>query len=176
MSITDSYPKDSYPEDSYSSELRQRLLRFPLGPQGSVLLPLEQITEILKINLGDILPIPDLPGCLLGLCNWRGEMLWLMDFNSFVGYRSLLQQEPVPSSLIVMVVHINHQSLGIVVQQVHDIELHTMQQLQPASPGLFPPALQPLILGILPECGDAVLSIHALAQCPLWKRHQDGGV
>jgi positive phototaxis protein PixI len=67
-------------------ETQERLLRFPLGAQESVLLPLEQITEILRVELSEVLPIPEMPGCVMGICNWRGEMLWLVDLHHFVGY------------------------------------------------------------------------------------------
>lgn len=154
-------------------DTRVRLLRFPLGIQDSVLLPLEQIAEILQIDVTEILPIPEMPNCILGIGNWRGEMLWLLDFNNFVGYPSLLQLQPTSTAIAIIVVQINHQSLGLAVQQVNDIELHDLQQLQAVPFGLFPPDLLPLIQGILPGCSDAVLDLQAIIHCPLWKKHQE---
>ncbi len=154
-------------------ETRVRLLRFPLGTQESMLLPLEQITEILPINVTEILPIPEMPDCILGICNWRGEMLWLLDFNNFVGYPSLLQLQPMPTAITIIVVQINNQSVGLAVQQVNDVELHDLQQLQVVPFGLFPPDLLPLIKGILPGCNNAVLDLQAIINCPIWKKHQE---
>ncbi|MFB2773367.1 chemotaxis protein CheW [Pelatocladus sp. BLCC-F211] len=159
--------------DPLPPDTRVRLLRFPLGIQNSVLLPLEQIAKIIQINLAEILPIPDMPDCIIGICNWRGEMLWLLDFNNFVGYPSLWQLQPISTAIAVIVVQINHQSLGIAVQQVNDIELHDLEQLQVVPFGLFPPDLIPLIQGILPGCSDAVLDLQAIIHCPLWKNHQE---
>ena len=68
----------------------------------------------------------------------------------------------------------NQHSLGLVVQHVNDIELHDLQQLQPAAPGLFPPRLLPFILGSLPGENSTVLDVNAIAQCPLWQIYRGG--
>lgn len=149
---------------------QERLLRFPLGEQDSVLLPLNQITEILSVDLGEVLLIPEMPRCVLGICNWRGEMLWLIDLNDFVGYSSLLQQEQL-SSFTVIVIQSNQQAVGLAVPQVNEIELHDLQPLQPPPIGLFSPELLPLVQGILSGSSDAVLDLQSLIHCPLWKKH-----
>jgi positive phototaxis protein PixI len=160
--------------DPLPPETRQRLLRFPLGLQDSALLPLEQIAEILRVNVAEILPVPEMPSCVLGICNWRGEMLWLVDLNYLVGSAPLSQKEQVLSSLVVMVVQVKEQPVGLVVQQVNDIELHDLQKLQPAAPGLFPPKLLPFVLGALPGGKGTVLNVTAITQCPLWDVHRGG--
>lgn len=152
-------------------ETRQRLLRFPLDRQDSALLPLEQITEVLRVNVAEILPVPEMPICVLGICNWRGEMLWIVDLNLFLGCPSLRQQEQVLVTPAVMVVQVNDQAVGLMVSQVNDIELHELEQLQLAAPGLFPPKLLPFVLGALPGGKGTVLDIKAIAQCPLWQLH-----
>ncbi len=159
-------------DDPLPPETRQRLLRFPLGLEDSALLPLEQITEILRLNVTEILPVPEMPSCVLGIGNWRGEMLWLVDLNHLVGYRSLSSVRQVSASPVAMVVQVNDQAVGLVVQQVNDIELHELQQLQPAAAGLFPPKLLPFVLGALPGGNGAVLDVTAIAQSPLWQIHQ----
>jgi positive phototaxis protein PixI len=160
--------------DPLPTETRQRLLRFPLGTEGSVLLPLEQITEILQVELTEILPVPDLPTCVMGICNWRGEMLWLVDFNDLAGYPSAFQPVPPTTTMAVIVAQINHQAIGLGVPQVNDIELHDLQQLQPSLFGLFPPQLLPLVQGTLLGCSDAVLDLKPIVHYPLWKKHPSG--
>lgn len=157
---------------------RQRLLRFSLNPQDSVLLPLKQISEILQITLTDILPVPEQPATVLGICNWRGEMLWLVDFCQFAGYtpvQQTVQQTPI-ASILVMVVPIHHQAIGIAVSAIDDIELHDLQQLQPVFPGIVSPELLPLVSGLLPKSNDVVLNIQAIADYPLWKKNQMASV
>ncbi len=155
-------------------ENRQRLLRFPLGVEESALLPLEEIAEILRVNAAEILPVPEMPSCVLGICNWRGSMLWLVDLNHLVGGEPLSLQGAVATSPVAMVVQVNEQSLGLVVQQVNDIELHELQRLQPTAPGLFPSCLLPFVLGALSGGNGTVLDVKAITKCPLWQTHAGG--
>lgn len=142
-----------------------KLLRFPLGSQNSALLPLEQVAEVIKVNMVDILPIPEMPSCILGICNWRGEMLWLIDINHLISYAV-----PTIATPMAVVVQVNQQAVGLVVQRVDDVELHDLEQLQKAVAGLFPRSLLPFVLGVLP--GDnLVLDVTAIIQSPLWQVH-----
>jgi positive phototaxis protein PixI len=158
-------------DDPLPTETCQRLLRFPLGLQDSALLPLEQIAEILRVNLAEILPVPEMPDCVLGICNWRGQMLWLLDLNHLVGFMPLSLAATSP---IAMVVQVNDQPVGLVVQQVNDIELHELEKLQPAAAGLFPPKLLPFVLGTLPGGSGTVLDVTAVTLSPLWQIHRGG--
>ncbi|HEY9596641.1 MAG TPA: chemotaxis protein CheW [Cyanophyceae cyanobacterium] len=158
--------------DPLPPETRQRLLRFPLSDKETALLPLYQIAEVLRLSAADILPVPKMPGCVLGICNWRGEMLWLIDLNHLVGYPPVSWQGS--ASPVAMVIQSNEHPIGLVVQQVYDIELHEMEQLQPATPGLFPTWLLPFVLGYLPGEGNTVLNVNAITQCPLWQVHRGG--
>ncbi|HBE19849.1 MAG TPA: chemotaxis protein [Cyanobacteria bacterium UBA11149] len=151
---------------------RTRLLRFPLGLEDSALLPLGEIAEILRVNVAEILPVPKMPGCVLGICNWRGEMLWLIDINHLVGGYPLLQQEQILTSVVAMVIQANEQSLGLVVPQVNDIELYDLEQIQTAASGLFPSRLLPFILGAIPGDKGTVLNVRAIIQSPLWQVHR----
>lgn len=157
--------------DPLPLEARERLLRFALGTQDSVLLPLAQITEVLRVDLNAILPIPEMQRCVIGICNWRGEMLWLVDLSHFVGYPSPFQQAQPLTPLPVIVVQNSSEAVGLVVPRIDEIELHDLQRLQPPAIGLFSPDLMPLVRGTLPGCIDAVLDLHALIHCPLWKKH-----
>ena len=145
-------------------ETRQRLLRFPLSQEESGLLPLEQITEIIRLNWVEILPVPEMPSCILGIGNWRGEMLWLVDLNELVGYTPLSKSGEMLASPVAIVIETNNQPLGLVVKQVNDIELHDLQQLQPATAGTFPPKVMPFVLGSLPGVSDIVLDITAISR------------
>lgn len=163
---------DLLTSDPLPLEAGDRLLRFPLDLDDSALLPLEHIAEIFRVNVAEILLVPDMPSQVLGICNWRGKMLWLIDLNHLVGASSLFQQEPILNPPVVMVVQVNGQSVGLVVPQVNDIELHDLQQLQPAAAGLFPPKLLPFVLGSLRGGSGTVLNVTAITQFPLWQIHQ----
>lgn len=168
------------PEAAPSVE-KTRLIRVPLAPQDGVLLPLEQLTEIISVESIEVLPIPEMPACVLGIGSWRGEMLWLVDFNQFVGYSSSIGSESFSETLTVLVIQSTApqaitskwqlMSVGIVVSQVQEIEQYDLQQLQSPAIGMFSPDLLPLVRGILPGCDDPVLDLEALIQCPRWKQH-----
>lgn len=152
-------------------ESRQKFLRFCLGSQDSGLLALDEISEVLSINVADILPVPEMPSCVLGVYNWRGKMLWLIDLDHLVDYPPLSQQGKF-ESLRAMVIQIDGQSMGLVVQYVNDIELHKGEQLQPATAGLFPPKLLPFLKGYLPGANGTVLDPEAIARFPVWQVHR----
>lgn len=158
-------------EPPLPEESRQKFLRFSLGPQDSGLLPLEQISEVLRVSVADILPVPEMPSCVLGIYNWRGEMLWLIDLEHLVDCPPLLRQGRL-EFLMAMVIQINGQSMGLVVQNVNDIEWHDAEQLQSAAAGLFPPGLLPFVKGYLPGAKGTVLDTEAIARSPLWQVHR----
>lgn len=158
-------------DDLTMSEHDQKFLRFALGSQDRGLLPLEQVAEVLSVSIGEILPVPQMPSCVLGIYNWRGKMLWLIDLNHLVDYpakRSPARESPLMS----IVIQLNGQSMGLVVQDVKDIELHDPEQLQKASVDVFPPRLLPFVKGYLPSANGIVLDTQAIAGYPLWQVHQ----
>ncbi|MGF1480590.1 MAG: chemotaxis protein CheW [Cyanophyceae cyanobacterium] len=144
-------------------------LRFALGNSDSGLLPLEQLAEVLAIQTANILPVPEMPSCVLGIYNWRGKMLWLIDLSHLVGDLSLDRQDETAS---VMVIQINEQFLGAVVPAVDDVEQYEPHRIQPAEPGVFPQSLLPFLQGYLPEDGSVVLAPEAIARYPAWQTHR----
>ena len=153
-------------------EYRQKFLRFSLGSQDSGLLPLEQISEVVSVTVADILPVPEMPSCVLGIYNWRGEMLWLIDLEHLVDYPPLSRQGRGLESVMAMVIQMDGQSMGLVVQDVNDIEWHDAEQLQAAAAGLFPPKLLPFVKGYLPGGNGTVLNTEAIARFPMWQVHR----
>lgn len=153
------------PEDN-----RQRFLRFTLAQKDDVLLPLHQILEVMQLSLAEIFPVPDMPGCILGVCSWRGETLWLVDLNHLVGYEPLHQLSALTSSPIVIVVQSSGRSLGLVVEQVGDVDFFDEETIH-MEPGLCPPRLEPFVLGYCPNQGGIVLNMPAVVDSPLWESH-----
>ena len=151
-------------------DTRQRFLRFVLCQKEDVLIPLSQILEIIQLSLEDIFPVPDMPGCILGVCSWQGETLWLVDLNHLVGYRPLCQQSQLISPPIVIVVQSTGRSLGLVVEQVCDVDLFDKEKIRMEA-GLCPPSLEPFVLGYCPQQGGTVLNISAIVESPLWQSH-----
>ena len=153
------------------TENRQRYLRFMLSRKNEALIPLSEILEVKHLALEDILPVPNMPSCVSGVCSWQGETLWLVDLNNMVGGSSQerLRQRPLlQQSLPVIVVQAQWKSLGLVVEQVSDVDLFDESSIHQA-PGLCPSALEPYVLGYCPEHRGIVLSVAKLVDSPLWQ-------
>ncbi|MCW6038993.1 chemotaxis protein CheW [Spirulina subsalsa FACHB-351] len=145
----------------------QRYLCFQLGLDNKVMLPVEYIQEIVRVGVNQVLAVPDTPSYALGLYNWRGEMLWLVDLNLLLGLESFLagqnsSETALHSGLLnILVLKDQQLILGVIVQQVEEIEQHSPDQLQ--SPlGLFTPELEPFILGYFREVQSIVLNAEAI--------------
>ena len=116
--------------------VEQQFLRFHLIPDTTVLLAVHQMTEVLTIPVGEIVPIPQLPPWVMGVYNWRGEILWMVDLGHLVGLTPLYQQAINRSNYTAVVVHAEQQSgsrgagsqntsgkkLGLVVNRLEDME------------------------------------------------------
>lgn len=140
---------------------RQRLLSFPIGKYRNSLILLEQITEIFRVNLDEILSVPETPSSILGAYNWRGDMLWLIDLEHLIGGASLFELIPLSKSPTAIVLQVDNYYFGLVVKSVNEIELHDLKQMLPARPGLFPAQLLPFVTGYLPN-GSTVLNPQAV--------------
>lgn len=142
-----------------------------LSQKNDALLPLDQILEVMQLAIEDIFPVPDMPGCILGVCSWKGETLWLVDLNHLVGYQPLLQQSQIARLPIVIVVQSAGRALGLVVAQVSDIDLFDEEKIH-MEPGLCPPSLEPFVSGYCPQQGGTVLNVSAIVNSTLWQSHR----
>ncbi|MBD1931525.1 MULTISPECIES: chemotaxis protein CheW [Cyanophyceae] len=121
----------------HTAVVGQQFLRFHLLPDTTALLPVHQMTEVLTIPINQIVPIPHLPAWIMGVYNWRGEILWMVDLGRLVGLTPLYQHAISRSTYTVIVIHSAQQvlvkqrigtqitgrkMLGLVVNQVEDME------------------------------------------------------
>ncbi|MEM9246160.1 MAG: chemotaxis protein CheW [Cyanobacteria bacterium P01_F01_bin.153] len=121
--------------------------------------------EILRVPAPEILPVPHMPESVLGIYNWRGEMLWMIDLNYLFGFSPvgpdlIAQENPITMAIVL---EVEGQNLGLIVPQIEDIEWHDSPHLQPPSAGLFPDRLLPFVSGYLTEASSMVLSAAAIA-------------
>ncbi|MBE9060970.1 chemotaxis protein CheW [cf. Phormidesmis sp. LEGE 11477] len=140
---------------------RKRFLKFVLSSGQQALLPLSQVLEVMQLPSGDILPIPDIAGCIMGVCVWKGETLWIVDLNHLAGYDSPYQESQLIETLNVIVVQDNNQTLGLVVEQVSDIDLFDEEKVIKKA-GLCSPGIDPFVLGHLPQQDALVLKVSSI--------------
>ena len=173
MELLDSLAKTSSPRlSAVPPSSQQKFLRCRLGSQDSGLVALIYVAEVRQIVVAEILPVPAMPECVLGICNWRGKMLWLVDLNLFLDYPPLVTSEIASIPLMAIVMQIEGQSMGLVVSQVQDIEWHDPSQIQPATASLFAAKTLPFLQGYLPDADAVVLDPEAIARCPMWQLHR----
>lgn len=153
-------------------EAGQKFLRFQLCPDQTALLAVDEITAVLTVAAIEVLPVPHMPACVLGIYNWRGEVLWLTDLASQIGFAQLGESDPGCTAFMAIVVQIQGQRLGLAVPEIYDIEHHDSQHLHAPSPGLFSPHLSPLMKGYLANDRSTVLDVAAILQDPQLRIHE----
>ena len=154
-----------------SLEEGEKFLRFHLGAEGIALLPLNVIKQVMQVSVAEILPVPQMPGCVLGIYNWRGEMLWLVDIGQLLGFPPLSSAENV----MAIAIQIEDKVLGLVVRQINDIERHHLDQINLPAIGLFAPELMPYLQGYFIGANQEVLMVsnaRAIANAPLWQHNR----
>lgn len=153
-----------------SPPVGEKFLRFQLGEEGIALLPLNVIKQVMQVSVAEILTVPQMPSCVLGIYNWRGEMLWMVDIGKFMGFPNLATSGV--DNLMAIAIQIQEQYLGIVVSQINDIETHDLDRINMPSLGLFSPEILPYLQGYLIGENKEVLMVlngEAIAQAPLWQ-------
>jgi positive phototaxis protein PixI len=153
---------------SQSGELQ--FLTFPLGEDPSAMLPVTQLAEVLSLAYAQIMPIPDLESWILGVYNWRGEMLWVVDLASLVGLPPLHQQLRNASSCKVMVSKIKPSPdaapiyLGLAVKGVEDMYWCGIDEIKSAPNTTVTSGLTPYLAGYtLSPSGQMLMVLDAAA-------------
>lgn len=148
-----------------------RFLRVCFNAEETALLPLTSIQQVLKIPVTEVLPVPHMPDCVLGIYNWRGEMVWLVDLAQQLGFSSVLLDSHRLEAVNAIIIQNDRQCLGIVVPRVYEIETHSLQQLQPP-PSAFPAKLLSFLQGYFSSFNSPVLNSKALIQDPRLQVHR----
>lgn len=152
-------------------DTRQRFLQFKLLGEYKALLPLKDIAEVHQLSTLDILPVPEISRSMLGVCNWRGEILWLTDLNALVGNSPLWHQAPLLAEPVAIVVQLAQTKLGLVVERVDDIERIEPQSIH-QNTDLYSPTWASYVAGYIADHSGIVLDVAAIVgNC--FKDHHD---
>lgn len=112
----------------------EQFLRLQLVAETTMLLPVRQLAEVLTIETHQIVPIPHLPAWVMGIYNWRGEILWMLDVGHLCGLAPWYQQShtSVHSVAVLQIADdAKPQTLGLVVSQIEEIEWCDPTKIQP---------------------------------------------
>ncbi|QHG16308.1 chemotaxis protein CheW [Nostoc sp. ATCC 53789] len=155
-------------------ETKEKFLSFNLGVKDTAVISLQHITEVLQVSLPEICGVPQMSSSILGIYNWRGEMLWLVDLEAMLGYPPISQGANLISIMMAIVLENNGKYLGLLVKQLIDIEWLDIQQMKPPSSELFYPKISPFLQGyFINNSEDIIFNLDAITiiQSPIWKIH-----
>jgi len=107
-----------------------RYLVLHLTDQQLVMLPVDQLAEVFNLSLTQIVSIPDLPRAVMGVCNWRGEVTWVVDLSYLLGFQPLFQKGFSQTIYKVVLLQVDNQYVGLVVPQVGEMINCPDQQIQ----------------------------------------------
>jgi positive phototaxis protein PixI len=127
------------------SAAAQSYLHFSLSPE--VLLSTQYLTEIWSLQLPQIVPIPATPAAVMGIGNWRGEVLWLLDLGCFLGQAPLGQTLSGTGHCSAVVIHDQDRMLGLVVAHPGDMQRVISTEIGPSGSPPVPAAVAPLFSG-----------------------------
>ena len=143
-----------------SARTQQQFLRFRLLPDLTALIEIEaigstkdveserrrhlRVTELVNIQIDRVVPMPHLPPAVMGVYNWRGEMLWIVDLAMLLGvttgrrYRSLQPTIILASATEqggrATAEDRQEQTIGLVVDEIAEIEWYEPEQIRPLEP------------------------------------------
>lgn len=149
---------------------REQFLRLFLVPDTTALLPIQQMTEVLTISVGQIVPVPHMPPWVMGVYNWRGDILWMIDLGHLCGLTPWYEKQTSSLAYKAIVLNIRNQltlasaksqTLGLVVDQVDDIEWCDPEVIQSLPLSTVTPELARFLRGYWWKPDDGMLAVLA---------------
>ncbi len=162
---TDDFLTNQESEITTETVVKEKFLRFSVGKEDTALLPLDSVKEILRLSTVEILPVPDMLDCVLGLYNWRGDILWLVDLNQILGFPQLIQPRYDAATKLAIIVEAGSKILGLVVNQVDEIVEHDPNWLQPLD-RILDASMRQFVRGYFRSSNSLVLDATAIVQAP----------
>ena len=159
----------SLPDPSTETGEKQQFLTFNLLPDSNLMISLSEIAAVLKIPFGQIVPIPEMPSWVMGVYNWRGQIIWMIDLGQMLGFTPWYEQNLVASSQKAIVIHPSTQDrknrtfgdlVGLIVSDVNEIELCDLNQIYSPPASAVTDSLAPFLRGYwIRTNGDIMITI-----------------
>jgi positive phototaxis protein PixI len=148
---------------------KQQFLSFNLLPDSNLMISLAEIVAVLKIPFGQVVPIPDMPAWVMGVYNWRGQIIWMIDLGQLLGFTPWYEQSLVASNHKAIVIHPSTQDrksrtsgdlLGLIVSDVNEIELCDVNQIYSPPSSAVTENLAPFLRGYwIKDRSDIIITI-----------------
>ncbi len=121
------------------------------------LLEAEVVTEVITVSVSEILSVPQMPYCVLGIYSWRSEMLWIVDLENLLGYPPSF--DPSHETILVMIVQIEGQSLGLVIPQIDNIVEQNLAHFKAPSSEIFSEDVLAFLNGYLTDKNNNIVML-----------------
>lgn len=152
-------------ESSTSDEIT-RFLNIEYSHNELAAVNLSHISEVIRISIHDILPIPQLPEYVLGIYNYRGSILTMVDLSQKLGKTSFFWQDHIysfqDSNLFALVIQHEDSMLGFVIPKIIDIKHLEHADIEQPNTVFFTPSLLPFISGYVKDDITPILNLPAL--------------
>ena len=109
----------------------ERFLQFSLRKEIKGLVSLADLQGTSEILLTNILPVPRVAEYWLGLTNWQGEAIWMLDIAQLVGATNWYRQNPVKKFGMAMLIGMESQTVGLLVENIWGIEVYDRKHCLP---------------------------------------------
>ncbi|MBD1911459.1 MULTISPECIES: chemotaxis protein CheW [unclassified Leptolyngbya] len=109
--------------------------------------------------LPEVTPLPNLPRCVVGVIDLRGEILPILDLGLFLGQGS----RPYTLTNSVIVLRNDRQALGLVVEHTHEVEAIAPSYITPWATTEVDSDRPPAFLGIAKRAGEIVTILNPTA-------------
>jgi positive phototaxis protein PixI len=119
--------------NSATTVTQQQYIGLNLPPDLQVMLPNVNVTEVITLSSDQIVSLPETAPCLMGITNWRGEVLWLVDVSIVMGKEPLYRRSHSTSRSTFEGIVVQHQqyTVGLVVDKVTQMRQLTTAEIRP---------------------------------------------
>jgi positive phototaxis protein PixI len=152
-------PQQAPSQQAPSQQALQQFLRLQLPGNVQAMVKTQQLTEILSLNVGQVVPISDTSPAMMGVCNWRGDVLWLLDLGCWLGMEPLYAQSLRQGKLNVVIIQHLGKTLGLGVDQVEQMIWCDPAEIQTLLEPDLSPALAACLQGYWSVPGEAVVLV-----------------
>lgn len=112
----------------------QSFLSFTINEQVSGLLPSLQLVEVLSVMTESIVPIAGTAAAVMGVCNWRGEVLWLVDVGALLQSQRLCDRNLLLPQYDVIIAKSSEGPIGLVVEAIGQMCRIDPDEIHPSPP------------------------------------------
>lgn len=133
---------------------QQQFLRFQLQSSLMALIEVDLVTELVNMPLDRIVPMPHLPLAVMGVYNWRGEILWVVDLARLLGMNSSARPNRSLQLTIILTSDPKNEdrqqkTVALVVDEIAEIEWFDLDLLQSPLPANIYPEYSSWASGLL---------------------------